>query len=602
MSKAPSLWEEIRFQIDADNLPIRAEQIRARLRLYPVMVGAQTLVEPLLVGVLWNHAAHQWLMAWLLVLLAVHVVEIGIWKQYHSAELTIERCRGWSRAFNVLAVVVGGMWAVGVVLFFPAALAYQALILCVILGVSAGAVTMNSVYPPALYLFLSSILLPTIVRVAGEGDSIHWIVAVMLMLFTAVIINSGRELAKTFFLSLSQRYENLSLVAQLTKEKSRAEMASREKSRFLATASHDLRQPLQALMLFSDAMQDAAQEKTTKHLAVQIGKSVSALVEMFDELLDVSRLEAGVVEVRWQNFELQPLLDRLYVDFAPLAQSKGLLLQLPVCMCGSDARRDGCNLVVYSDPFLLERMLRNLVSNAIRYTESGSVVVRCSCEQGLVRLEVADTGVGIEADALPHIFEEYYQADNQHRDRRKGLGLGLAIVRRVENLLGYKIEVKSQAGQGSVFSFAVQKGKAEQQLAQPFVASYSRYDLSGVAVALVEDDPDIRLMIAEMMEGWGCRVFAGEYAEDAIRAMNAAGVSPGLLVCDYRLPYGVTAVQVIKHMRELWGGNLPALVLTGDTAPEALQDIHASGALLLHKPIAAARLRAMMYFSLHGET
>lgn len=600
MSIAPSLLEEIRFHIDADNLPIRAEQIRARLRLFPVMVGAQALVEPLLVGVLWNHADHQWLMVWLLVFLAVHAVEIGIWKQYCSAELTVARCRGWSRVFNVLAVVVGGMWAAGVVLFFPSDLAYQALILCVILGVSAGAVTMNSVYPPALYLFLSSILLPTIVRVASEGDSIHWIVAVMLMMFTGVVINSGRELAKTFFLSLSQRYENLSLVAQLTKEKSRAEMASREKSRFLATASHDLRQPLQALMLFSDAMQDAAQEKTTKHLAVQIGKSVGALVEMFDELLDVSRLEAGVVEVRWQNFELQPLLDRLYVDFAPLAQSKGLLLQLPICSSGSGVR-ESCSMVVYSDPFLLERMLRNLVSNAIRYTESGSVVVRCRCEQDQIRLEVADTGVGIDADALPHIFEEYYQADNQHRDRRKGLGLGLAIVRRVENLLGYKIEVKSQAGQGSVFGFTVQKGKAEQQLAQPFVASYSRYDLSGVEVALVEDDPDIRLMIAEMMEGWGCRVFAGEYAEDTIRAMNAAGVSPRLLVCDYRLPYGVTAVQVVKHMRELWGDSLPALVLTGDTAPEALQDIHASGALLLHKPIAAARLRAMMYFSLHGE-
>lgn len=602
MSIAPSLREEARFHIDADNLTVRSEQIRSRLRYFPEMVGTQLLVEPLLVALLWNHVSHTGLLLWLAVLLAIHSVEMGAWWKYRLDTETVAQCIRWRLLFNVFSCAVGGMWGLAAVCFFPADLAYQALLICVMLGLSAGAVSMNPVYPPALYLFLSCILPPTIIRVASEGDSVHWVLAALLALFALSVLHSGRELAKTVFLSLTQRYENLSLVDQLTREKSRAETASREKSRFLATASHDLRQPLQALMLFSDAMQDAAQEKATKHLAVQIGKSVGALVEMFDELLDVSRLEAGVVEVRWQNFELQPLLDRLYVDFAPLAQSKGLLLQLPVCMGNSGAGRDGCNLVVYSDPFLLERMLRNLVSNAIRYTENGSVVVRCGCEPGLVRLEVADTGVGIEADALPHIFEEYYQADNQHRDRRKGLGLGLAIVRRVENLLGYKIEVKSQAGQGSAFSFTVQKGKAEQQLAQPFVASYSRYDLSGVEVALVEDDPDIRLMIAEMMEGWGCRVFAGEYAEDAIRAMNAAGARPRLLVCDYRLPYGVTAVHVIKHMRELWSDNLPALVLTGDTAPEALQDIHASGALLLHKPIAAARLRAMMYFSLHGET
>lgn len=599
MSKAPSLWEEIRFHIDSENLPIRAEQIRARLQFYPMMVGTQALVEPLLVALLWDYVSHAWALLWLAMLLAFHAVEMVAWWKYRNNLETIAQCRAWSLFFNICSSAVGLMWAACSVFFFPPDLAYQALIICVMLGLAAGAVTMNPVYPPSLYLFLLCILPPTIIRVASEGDFVHGILAALLTLFALVVANSGRELAKTFYSSLARRFENLALVEQLTKEKSRAEMASREKSRFLATASHDLRQPLQALMLFSDAMQEAAQEKTTKHLAVQIGKSVAALVEMFDELLDVSRLEAGVVEVRWQNFELQPLLDRLYVDFAPLAQSKGLLLQLPVCLGSAEG---GCGVVVYSDPFLLERMLRNLISNSIRYTDSGSVLVRCNCEQGQVRLEVADTGVGIDAEALPHIFEEYYQADNQHRDRRKGLGLGLAIVRRVENLLGYKLEVKSQAGQGSQFSFTVQRGKTEQQLAQPFVASYSRYDLGGVAVALVEDDPDIRQMIAAMMEGWGCRVFAGEYAEDAIRDIDAAGVRPELLVCDYRLPHGVTAVHVVKRMRELWGDGMPALVLTGDTAPEALLDIHASGATLLHKPIAAARLRAMMYFALHGES
>lgn len=588
MQKPDSLLEEICFRIDADNLPIRADQVRSRLSFFPAMVGSQFLIEPLLVGLLWNQVSHTGLLSWLAVLLSLHCAEMWVWWKYRTAAQTIEQCRAWSMTFNFFAGSVGLMWGIAAIWFFPVDLAYQALLLCVILGLSAGAVTMNPVYPPALYVFLGSILLPTICRVAYEGDSVHGIIAVMLTLFSVVVMNSGRQLARTFFTTLSQRYENLALVEQLTKEKSRAESASREKSRFLATASHDLRQPLQALMLFSDAIQEVAQEKETKHLSAQIGKSVNALVEMFDELLDVSRLEAGIVEARWQNFELQPLLDRLYVDLAPLAQSKRLSFHMPIV--------DG---VVHSDPFLLDRILRNLISNAIRYTDTGDVAISCTPVAEGFRFAVVDTGIGIFPEALPHLFEEYYQVDNQHRDRRKGLGLGLSIVRRVEGLLGCKVEVKSEPGKGSEFSLVVRRGEDE-QLAQPFIITHSRHDLRGVAVALVEDDPDIRELIAGLMADWGCRVFEGELAEDVMRKMDVAGQRPDLLVCDYRLPQGVTAVHVIIRMRELWG-NVPSLVLTGDTAAEVLQEIHASGAILLHKPIAPTRLRTMMHFALHGE-
>ncbi len=586
----PSFLDALRFPITEENFLIRADQIRARLLSFPVMVGSQMLIEPLLVGLLWDEVPHVGLLSWLTLLMSLHGIEIWVWRKRHNVIDTMEQCRSWSRYFNVFALSVGLMWGMAAVCFFPADMTYQALLICVIVGLAAGAVTMNPVYSPALYLFLLAILPPTILRVAYENDVVHWILAAMLSLFSLVVLNSGRQLAGTFFTSLGQRYENLALVAQLTKEKSRAESASREKSRFLATASHDLRQPLQALMLFSDAMQEAAREEETKHLAGQIGKSVNALVEMFDELLDVSRLEAGIVEARWQNFELQPLLDRLYVDMAPLAQGKGLNFSMP----SNDE-------IIYSDPFLLDRILRNLISNAIRYTDSGGVTICCDPVENGFRFAVIDTGIGIRPEALPHIFDEYYQVDNQHRDRRKGLGLGLAIVRRVEGLLGYKVDVTSTPGKGSEFSFVVQQGQKEQQLAQPFIITHSRHDLRGVVVALVEDDPDIRQMIAGLMQEWGCYVFAGEHAEDVMRKLDIARQKPALLVCDYRLPHGMTAVHVIRRVRELWGDGVAALVLTGDTAPETLQDIHASGAILLHKPIAPTRLRSMMYFALHGD-
>jgi signal transduction histidine kinase len=456
-----------------------------------------------------------------------------------------------------------------------------------------------------MFIYQTGVLVPLMGRLAWENDTTHWTLFAMLSLFYLYVFKSALELIRTFEQSQRRRFENDRLVGALLERKrdaeaSRvlAEQANQAKSKFLATASHDLRQPLQALRLFSDALQDVAQEKETIRLSGQIGKSVNALVDMFDDLLDVSRLDAGIVEPRWQHFEMQSLFDRMYGDFAPLAQAKGLNFSLPICMGEPEIIK--CEVVVYSDPFLLERILRNLVSNAIRYTDTGGVVLRCLCKETGIELEVADTGIGIRSEILPHIFEEYYQADNPHRDRRKGLGLGLAIVHRIEGLLGCHVRVKSEPGVGSVFSFEVPRGERS-KLAQPFVTTFSQYDLSGSVVALVEDDTDIRELAAELMEQWGCRVFAGEHADDVMRKLDMAEVSPDLLVCDYRLPYGMTATQVIQRMRELWGA-VPALVLTGDTASETLHEIRDSGAILLHKPISPARLRSMMHFALHGET
>jgi signal transduction histidine kinase len=536
----------------------------------------------------------------------VHAVEFYFWRTRRSLNKGIAPNRAWDSLFRILTAMSSITWGgIGVFMFVPGDLAYQALLICVVMGLTAGGATSNPFHPPSMFIYHAGILFPTLGRLAWENDMTHWILFGMLGMFFVFVLQSALELIRTFEQSQRRRFENELLVGALLERKrdaeaSRqlAEQANQAKSRFLATASHDLRQPLQALRLFSEALQDTAKDKETARLSGQINKSVNALVDMFDDLLDVSRLDAGIVEPRWQHFTLGSLLDRLYGDFAPLAQAKGLSFQLPICMGEHHAQSD-CNVVIYSDPFLLERMLRNLISNAIRYTDTGGVAVRCLCDPEQIELEVADTGIGIKASTLPHIFEEYYQADNPHRDRRKGLGLGLAIVRRIEGLLGTKVRVRSEPAVGSTFSFAVPVGDPA-QLAQPFVITHSHYDLSGRVVALVEDDPDIREQSHGLMEQWGCRVVAGEHAEDVMRKLDIAEARPDLLVCDYRLPHGMTAIHVIKRMRELWGSQLPAVVLTGDTARETLNEIHASGAILLHKPIAPVRLRSMMYFALNG--
>ena len=407
-----SLTNLIRFELDEKNLPIRAEQVRARINSYPLMLVAELLLSPMLVMLMWGKVSHGVLQTWLVVVYCVHVLEYFYWHRRRMLTKTVEQNAAWSRIFVKLTGLAAIAWgSAGVLMYVPGDLAYQALLICVMMGLAAGAATSNPFHPPSMFVYLIGMIIPLMGRLALDNDITHWILFGMLGMFCIYVVKSALELIRTFEQSQRRRFENELLVGALLERKrdaeaSRlvAEQANQAKSKFLATASHDLRQPLQALRLFSDALQDTAREAETVRLAGQIGKSVNALVDMFDDLLDVSRLDAGIVEPRKQHFMLSSLFDRIYSDFAPLAQSKGLSFQLPICNGNECGPQSMCNVVIYSDPFLLERMLRNLISNAIRYTDTGGVVVRCTCMTGKVGLEVVDTGIGIRAETLPHIF------------------------------------------------------------------------------------------------------------------------------------------------------------------------------------------------------
>lgn len=600
------LTDFLKFDISEESLPVRREQVRARIASYPTMIVPAMFIVPLLMWVMWDVVSHQVLLWWMVLAFSAQLFELWQWWRHRAAANDIHQCRQWDRRFRFNTALGASVWGLAwLLMYVPGDLAHQILIICVAMGFASGGVTVNPVHRPSLFLYLIFLLVPLVIRLALENDKQHWFLALMLVVFIAFMLNAAMRLMFTFELSLRQRFEKEGLLRELRRREEdiaealeKAEAASRAKSKFLATASHDLRQPLQALRLFTEALQETAKDKESLRLSGQIGKSVDALVDMFDDLLDVSRLDAGIVEPRWQHFNLGPMLDRLYGDFAPIAQAKGLLYDMP--NTGENCSPQRCASVVYSDPFLLERMLRNLISNAIRYTDSGNVVVRCICTGGRVEIEVTDSGIGIKPESVPHIFDEYYQVDNPHRDRRKGLGLGLTIVRRIDQLLGSELKVNSEPGAGSTFAFSIPQGDVT-QLVQPFDISHSEYDLNDRVVALVEDDPDIRESTDALMRQWGCKVFASESADEVMRDLDVAGQRPDVLVCDYRLPQGMTAINVIQRMRERWGADLPAVVLTGDTASETLHEIHGSGAMLLHKPIAPVRLRAMVYFVLTGK-
>jgi two-component system, sensor histidine kinase len=585
---------EISFGINEENMNIRAGQLLARLRLYPIIILTQVILEPLFVILFWDHADHLQLLMWLVGIYAIHAIEILIWsRRYRDPINTIQQCIRWRQYFNIFVTLIALMWGSIALLFFPSDLAYQALMICLLLGLAASAVTLDSVYPPSLYIFVLGVILPLLARLCFEGSGVHLTLAGMLSLFLVGSLSAGHELSKTFWKSLWQRHENDFLIEQLIQQRTIAETANGDKSRFLASASHDLRQPLQALVLFSESLQEVAEETESRRLAGQIGRSVNALVDMFDELLDISKFDAGVVQVFKQNFKVQMVFDRLQTEFMPQATAKGLDLNI-----------QKTDQFGYSDPHLLERILRNLVSNAIRYTDFGTIKVNCQQLGNMLQFDIIDTGIGIRAKSLPHIFEEYYQVDNTHRDRLKGLGLGLAIVRRMEKLLDCQVTVVSKPALGSVFTFSIPLGQGEPETVdqqRPQIPNQSKHNLNGVIVALIDDNRDIRIMAAKLMTQWGCLVYAGESPLEVLNDMSATGTRPDILICDYRLPEELTAIDGIQRLGELWKVPIPTVVLTGDTAIETLQAIQSSGALLLHKPIAPARLRSIMHSALHNE-
>lgn len=445
------LAKQLSFEIDEGNLPIRVEQIRERLRSYPVLIGSQLVVVVLLVCLLWGEMDWRILLGWSVVLF----VELSLEAYYawrDTATLnTLEECRYWCGRLILSVTLAGMIWGAGSFLMLAStSITYQALLLGVFLGIGAGAATTNPVFPPALYIFISLLTLPLVLACVMYGDRDHLILAGLLLVYWGFLLHSGRALGRTFELSLHRAIENEQLVGQLKEETLRAEQASKVKTRFLAAASHDLRQPVHALLMLVETLKPHVSTGQGQEICRRVELSVETLSSMLNNLLDVSRLDAGVIKPNITNFRLKMLLSRLQDEFDVFAEKQGVTLEV-----------SSCDVWVRTDAMLLELVLRNLLGNALRHTHQGSVSVNCREVEGGVELTVKDTGVGIAAEFLPYIFEEYYQVGNRQRDRRRGLGLGLSIVRRLDQLLGLQLQVSSTLGIGTTFMLVVPLGEAD---------------------------------------------------------------------------------------------------------------------------------------------
>ncbi len=357
--------------------------------------------------------------------------------------------------------------------------------------------------------------------------------------------------------------------------KSEAERANVAKSKFLASASHDLRQPVQSLILFMAALKGQLEGTPSARLLNSMEQSLDGLRALLEGLLDVSKLDAGLVVAKPVAMPIAPVIDRLGAEYGARAAELGLRFHTV-----------SSGAVVKSDPVLLERILRNLVENALRYTERGGVLVGCRRRGDRLRVEVVDTGIGIAPERQDEVFEEFFQLDNPERDRSKGLGLGLAVVRRLAHLLGHDVEVRSVPGRGSTFSVKLPLA-ANLDIASEGTPVHSLGKGNGV-VLVIDDEELVRQGMQAMLEGWGYQVLTAGSRDGAVAVLGDC--RPDIILADYRLRDGETGLDAIRAVHAQLGVAVPAAIVTGDTAPERLAEAKAGGYWLLHKPLAATEL------------
>lgn len=462
----------------------------------------------------------------------------------------------------------------------------RAVVSLVLVGVSAGGISTSAAYAPVFAAYVLPALLPMAISWAVMGHVQHILLCVLVLLLIVILYSFVFENQKFLHESISIRFQQEQLVhelnakhEELVRAKERAEEAGQAKARVLAAASHDLRQPLHALSLYSAVLSQRPEPQALKEVSQQIDLSVRALSALLNALLDISRLDAGVYQIEQSSFDVHEVLQRIVNEFEPIAKRKGLGLLL-----------DAHPVLTFSDPVVLGRIARNLIDNALKYTERGAVLVSLNVEATRIVIAVRDSGKGIPQSEQMRVFEEFYQLDNPSRDREMGLGLGLSIVKRLVELIGSNVVLASVLGEGSCFSWHVPL----ERRGAPLITG-ERFDDGKVfcmtqqlQILVIEDEAAIRHGMGLLLGAWGMAAHVCPDLAAATELMQQHEMD--LIIADLRLEGGAIGLDVVNTLLKEFKV-VPVLLISGETDPQKLKDVAASGFPLMNKPIQPETLR-----------
>lgn len=444
-----------------------------------------------------------------------------------------------------------------------------------LLSLCTGSVSTMIGYLPFFSAFTIPILIPVSLMWSfspgySNNHIYEYVISILVLMYGLVLAAIAKDTFRLFKDSFEIRLQQIDLNQKLQSALKKAEAANRSKTRFLASASHDLRQPIHTLSLFGAALNMQSMSTQCREITQYMNTALQVLASQLDGLLDISKLDANIVQVNSSPMNIRTLLQRLSQEMKPLATEKKLEFQLH---CSQD-------FFIETDTVLLERILRNLISNAIKYTDTGSIKVHTSSQDGSLLIEIQDTGFGISTEDQTLIFEEFYQVSNPERDQSKGIGLGLAIVKRLTEMLDINLSINSKEQCGSNFSLRLPliASGAVQQRAEVI----SSLVWKNLTILVVDDEKTVGQGMKTLLESLGCQTIVTDSTASSLKAIQQK--IPDIVLADFRLRGQETGIQTINALRKNIPG-LPAILISGDTAPDRLREAKASGLSILHKPV-----------------
>lgn len=574
------------------NVRVEAELINLLYQQTRTVLLGLTAAASIVAIIFFNNVPNEHILIWIAVVYGLTFARYLFSRRFKSRERDSDEIIKWGWQFVFFAFLSGCTWGVASLLFFtPDNIQLFVVLTLIIIGLTITSMAALSAYLWAYYAYAIPAMLPIVWRYMDMDDHAYTVFGILMLIFIVTLFPFARVNNRTLRQSVMLRFENVELVQQLTEQKEKSEQARQiaeeanvAKTKFLAAASHDLRQPLHAIGLFLGALENRIEKDDQKLIVHKIQNSSHALSGLLDSLLDISKLDAGVVQVNLKSFPIQDLFDVIEQEFESSAIDKNLNLRF--------VRTDLC---LHTDYAILDRILRNLISNAVRYTDKGGVVIGCRRYQGKILLAVYDTGIGIGGDKMEEIFQEFHQLHNPERDRSKGLGLGLAIVKRMALLLNAPLLTSSVLNKGSMFGVILPRASSAKKIEAFTKLEITPTSFDNKLILVVDDEMEIRDSLTELLEGWNCKVVAAASSKEAVDMLNNSNVMPDIILADYRLRDSETGNDVIQKVQSLYSDNIiPAIIITGDTAPDRIKEANASGYKILHKPVSPNELQSLL--------